>query len=450
MLNIPFLGKFIQSTVKRQKVADSVDYLNYYVTSIILAFFSLAISAKQYFGSPIQCWVPSEFRGGWEKYAEDYCFIANSYYVPFEEEIPVDVDHRKDHISYYRWVPIMLALQAIMFFIPNWIWNMLHKQTAINPKSFLSEAEKIKFAAGEKREQEIKSLANYFMDTVAVFGNPAEYRRSNRTAPRSGYNALWLYLLTKAAYVANICLQLVILNHFLGENYMRWGFEMASNIVHGHEWKETSVFPRVIMCDFQIRRLANLQRHTVQCVIMMNMINEKLYLFLYFWFFFLGIVTVINFFYFLVVMLLPALRAKLVLLNMDADRNRGLSQNEMKRFIHECLHPDGVLLLRFVREHVGGRVAFDLTNRLFAMYAESDSRSDTSMKRQPISPIEKYSRPPHLGPYPRHPPTHGYYPALSSAPILEDYMDHGTMKIGEKSPPPPSLDQPTRHSPTDV
>ncbi|KHJ95064.1 hypothetical protein OESDEN_04998 [Oesophagostomum dentatum] len=68
-------------------------------------------------------------RSGWEKYAEDYCFIANSYYVPFEEEIPTDLEHRSDHISYYRWVPIMLALQAVMFFIPNWIWNMLHKQT---------------------------------------------------------------------------------------------------------------------------------------------------------------------------------------------------------------------------------------------------------------------------------------------------------------------------------
>ncbi|KIH43386.1 hypothetical protein ANCDUO_26608 [Ancylostoma duodenale] len=104
----------------------------------------------------------------------------------------------------------------------------------------------------------------------------------------------------------------------------------------------------------------------------MNMINEKLYLFLYFWFFFLGVVTIINFFYFVIVMLLPPLRAKLVLFNIDTDRNRGLSQSEMKRFIHECLHPDGVLLLQFVREHVGGRIAFDLINQLFSMYAESD------------------------------------------------------------------------------
>ncbi|VDN36144.1 unnamed protein product [Cylicostephanus goldi] len=75
--------------------------------------------------------------------------------------------------------------------------------------------------------------------------------------------------------------------------------------------------------------------------------------------------------------------------------------------------------------------------------------SNTSTKKQPISPVEKYSRPPHLGSYPRN-PAQAYYPALSSAPMLEDYMDHGTMKIGEKSTPPPPLDQPARHSPTDV
>lgn len=435
MLGIPFLNKFIQKAIKKQKVADSVDYLNYYVTSIILAFFALAISAKQYFGSPIQCWVPSEFRGGWEKYAEDYCFIANSYYVPFDEEIPSDIDNRRDHISYYRWVPIMLALQALMFFIPNWIWNMLHKQTAINPRAYLTEIEKIRYMTGESREQQVKKMANYLMDIVSVFGSPSDMRKKEYTKSRSGYNATLLYLFTKATYVINICLQIFILNHFLGENYLYWGYEMSSNILHGKEWKETSIFPRVIMCDFQIRRLANLQRHTVQCVIMMNMINEKLYLFLYFWFFFLGVVTITNFVYFATVMLVPFLRAKLVYCNFVNGGN-------------ECLHLDGVLLLKFVREHAGGRIAFDLVNKLYAIFSESNNSFNNSMKKQPISPIEKYSRAPHFVGFHRQPSSNqGYYPALGSAPILENYVGHDTIKISEKDAHP---DHSVRRSPTDV
>ncbi|KAH7670057.1 innexin family protein, partial [Aphelenchoides avenae] len=102
MFGIPFIGSYIQRVVKEQPVADSVDWLNYYCTSLMLAFFAFMISAKQYFGSPIQCWVPMEFKGGWEKYTENYCFIANSYHVPMDEEVPSDPLLRHDEISYYR------------------------------------------------------------------------------------------------------------------------------------------------------------------------------------------------------------------------------------------------------------------------------------------------------------------------------------------------------------
>ncbi|PIO75208.1 hypothetical protein TELCIR_02764 [Teladorsagia circumcincta] len=75
--------------------------------------------------------------------------------------------------------------------------------------------------------------------------------------------------------------------------------------------------------------------------------------------------------------------------------------------------------------------------------------SINSMKKQPPSPIEKYSRPPHfLGFPPRQSSNQGYFPALSSAPMLEDYMDHGTMRIGEKVDP--QADHSSRRSPTDV
>lgn len=409
MLGIPLLTDYIHKVVKPQDVSDSVDHLNYYCTSLLLAFAALAISAKQYFGSPIQCWVPNEFRGGWEKYAEDYCFIQNSYYVPFEEQIPEELHGRRDQLSYYRWVPIVLALQALMFFAPNFFWNMLYKQTAVQPRGIVKEAQKCSRLCGSQRESEVRNLAEYICDTVSTFSPRKNFEK--REIHQSGGNLALLYLCTKLFYVVNIIAQLYMMNHFLGGDYLYWGYETMKHVATGKEWTESPIFPRVIMCDFQVRRLANIQRHTVQCVIMMNMINEKLYLFLWFWFIFVGICTVLNFFYYLFVMGIPQLRARLILWNISNEYIKmiGLSKNELFCFVHSFLHPDGVLLLKFVNEHVSGRIARELIYDLLKIYAkECGEYSPHKMGLHPL-PKQLCER---SKPY-------------EAAPILEDYIDGG-------------------------
>ena len=52
---------------------------------------------------------------------------------------------------------------------------------------------------------------------------------------------------------------------------------------------------------------------------MMNMINEKLYLFLYFWFIFLSVVTFVNFCYYIAMYALPKFRRSVILLKTSDD-----------------------------------------------------------------------------------------------------------------------------------
>nr|AXS78257.1 inexin-3 [Anisakis simplex] len=418
MLGIPLLTDYINKVVKPEDVADSVDYLNYYCTSLLLALAAFAISAKQYFGSPIQCWVPMEFRGGWEKYAEDYCFIQNSYYVPFEEQIPEELHGRRDQLSYYRWVPIVLALQAMAFFAPNFIWNILYKQTAVQPRGIVKEAQKCVRLCGVQRESEVHNLAEYICDTVSTFTPRGAFEK--REFYRSGRNLAILYLITKLLYVVNILGQLYMMNHFLGGHYLYWGYETMLDVAIGKEWSESPIFPRVIMCDFQVRRLGNLQRHTVQCVIMMNMINEKLYLFLWFWFIFVGICTLLNFFYYLFVMGIPRLRAQLVLWNVNKQEMKlaGMSSKDLNRFVNDFLHVDGVLLLKFVNEHVSGRIARELVHDLIRIYArQNESYSPRKNNKAALHPLPRQLCT----------PTQPY----ESAPMLEDYIDgQNTLPIG--------------------
>ncbi|KAK5977258.1 Innexin [Trichostrongylus colubriformis] len=224
MLGIPFLDNAIWTWFKPQSFDDPVDRLNYFLTSTLLTFFAIMVSAKQYVGSPIQCWMPMEFKGGWEQYAEDYCFIQNTFFVPFHEEIPADDEDRsKAEIGYYQWVPIVLALQAIMFYLPNWIWKTLHQQS--------EDARKLRTITGGDRKKEVGKLALYLEECL-------EFQNERRSPYRLfcfrfgrglGSYVSMLYLFVKFLYLVNIFTQFYILNSFLGSDYTFWGFQVSSD-----------------------------------------------------------------------------------------------------------------------------------------------------------------------------------------------------------------------------
>jgi hypothetical protein len=364
------LGKFWDK-LKSQYDDDVIDRLNYIYTNFILLAFALTIAAKQYVGKPLQCWVPAQFKGGWEAYVENYCFVENTYWVPMQNEIPIEHKEREElEIQYYQWVPFVLALQALLFYLPRMVWSMLNKQSGLNITSL------IQTAFTTKKEGIMKKLRDTETGAIAKGLTQAIDYRYNKPTTNTFTRALsagWgayvtiLYLFVKFLFLLNVIVQFVILNKFLGPQYTFWGYDILSDILNGRQWQQSGHFPRVTLCDIDVRTLGNLHRWTVQCVLMINMFNEKIYLFLWWWLLLVALLTAINLAYWSIISLTPSFSYSFVGRYLQY-KQLAKSQLDVEQFVRQTLRSDGVTVLRLVSDNCGDLVTAEIVEHLWKIY----------------------------------------------------------------------------------
>nr|BAE78821.1 innexin1 [Dugesia japonica] len=146
VFNTSFLA-FIQGlkifSLKTRRDDDYCDRLSHHHTAMFLLITSILISSNQYVGNPIHCWVPKEFSDPWQKYANNYCWIKNTYVLPPNLEpgsIPKLQERGELEINYYQWVPIVLLCQSLLFYLPSIIWRMLNWTLGINVQELVTKA----------------------------------------------------------------------------------------------------------------------------------------------------------------------------------------------------------------------------------------------------------------------------------------------------------------------
>ena len=136
---------------------DTADKMSHRYTVALLVIFSLVVSTKQYVGDPINCWVPAHFTGNHEEYANSYCWIKNTYYLPFDEYIPKEHEtEKRDMLPYYQWVPLILLFQALLFYLPRLLWRTLNNRAGIDVDNVVAAAES--FQSAEKAENKDSTL----------------------------------------------------------------------------------------------------------------------------------------------------------------------------------------------------------------------------------------------------------------------------------------------------
>jgi len=189
---------------------------------------------------------------------------------------------------------------------------------------------------------------------------------------RRGNYLVSLYLLVKLLHLTNVVAQLFVLNAFLGHSFHLYGIDVLRSLASGDDWTTSPRFPRVTMCDFKIRRLGNVHPYTVQCVLPINLFNEKIFLFVWFWMAFVAASTAAS-------LLMWSLRVafrvdrhryvKKHLRLMDRlDRGSGDDRGRAVRFVDDYLRQDGVFVMRLVGHNTNAITVTEFVCSLWENY----------------------------------------------------------------------------------
>uniref|UniRef100_A0AC34FD36 Innexin n=1 Tax=Panagrolaimus sp. ES5 TaxID=591445 RepID=A0AC34FD36_9BILA len=230
-----------------RKDDDMVDRMNYlYTPNMLLAF----------------------------SYTENYCWSQDSYFVRPDVDVElVKEDERYEEtrrLSYYQWVPFLFLLQAACFRLPSFLWKCASVNSGIRVHEIVERAADSQNIEEETRKKNINTLTTHITKALK-FQRRMNYRNvvvhNAIKCLNLRYKACfisYMYLVTKVLYLINVWTQFYLMNWFLNTDQSSWyGLDVIMAILSGREWKRSGYFPRVSICDFTIRQVANIQKYSV-------------------------------------------------------------------------------------------------------------------------------------------------------------------------------------------
>ncbi|CAF1430639.1 unnamed protein product [Adineta ricciae] len=357
---------------------DFVDRLSRHYSVFIFSIFVLIVSSVQFVGKPISCFTPASFTDAHIIYADFVCWISDTYFVSIDAEIP-DIDHTETRqgsqtIRFYQYVPFILMLQTVGFFFPGFCWRSGSARLGMSLQKHLDQLHMSR-----------RSLAEPFIYRRQMIRNVAirldQYFRKRPKAKTAKLTIFYMFI--KFIYLINIIIQLFSLHYF-----MKFDFDIKDLLrrflIYSNTVRHASLqFPTNVLCDFIVRFLGkNKHRHTVQCVLPINVFNEKIFIFAYLWLLLLLFCTVYNLFVqwmlFLVFpnkMFETRRRVRQTLPRFSLDENEENDTIEIyeyqsitKGFSERYLQCDGIVVMRLLTMNIDLVTMNDLLDDLWELY----------------------------------------------------------------------------------
>lgn len=312
-------------------IDNNIFRLHYKATVIILVAFSLLVTSRQYIGDPIDCIVDDVPLN----IMDTYCWIYSTFTIPnrIGGRVGKDVvqpgiashvegeDEVKYH-KYYQWVCFVLFFQAMFFYLPRYMWKTWEggriKMLVLDLNCpIISE---------ECKADRKKLLIDYFATNLHT----------------QNFYAIRFFLCEFLNFV-NVIAQIFFMDYFLDGEFSTYGSDVLRFTEMEPEDRAdpmARVFPKVTKCTFhKYGPSGSIQKLDGLCVLPLNIVNEKIYVFLWFWFLFIAVLSGLNLVYRTAVVVMPKFR--LLLLRA---RSRLAPQEVVETITKKCQIGDWFIL----------------------------------------------------------------------------------------------------------
>jgi hypothetical protein len=313
-------------------IDNNIFRLHYKATVIMLIGFSLIVTSRQYIGDPIDCIV----EGVPGNVMDTYCWIHSTFTIPDRlatERIGIDVPHpgvgsprQGDTVKYhkyYQWVCFVLFFQALLFYIPRYLW----KTWEAGKMKMLVLDLSCPIIAEETKNERKKLLVDYFTSNMH----------------NHNFYALRFFLCEFLNFV-NVIGQIYFVDYFLGGEFTTYGRDVIAMTELEPEDRVdpmSKVFPKVTKCTFhKFGASGTTQVIDGLCVLPLNIVNEKIYVFMWFWLIILAVISGLALVYRAAVIL--GTQVRFYLLRAQA---RLAPRNEVELVARKCQIGDWFVLL---------------------------------------------------------------------------------------------------------
>jgi len=273
-------------------------------TGTILGLFTCTVFAKEVLGDHIHCISPREETGISREALNSYCYISTTFtlpeasrseYQPHPGIGPYGDNTPTKYHSYYQWVPYLLFLQAISFYLP---YTMFKFSQDGRISKLLQDLQNV-IPFNENREDKLGDIHLYLQD---FYGSHSWWARK--------------LLMSDFMNLINIILNIFFMDWYLGSIFINYAPKVisyqSSDVMEAVEDPFDKIFPKMTKCTLEMfGPSGTIQTHDSLCVMPINVLNEKLYFIIWllllplliltivdqiFWFFMLASKKVRNYF----------------------------------------------------------------------------------------------------------------------------------------------------------